>query len=39
MMVGLSAPRAGRGAYDLALVVENGSWRVDRVQRISIVDG
>jgi hypothetical protein len=38
MLVGLAAPHAGRGAYDLVLVVENGSWRVDSVRRIAIVD-
>ena len=38
MMVGLSAPNTGRGAYDLALVVEDGSWRVDRVARVPIFD-
>src|SRR5919201_4485622 len=38
MLVGLAAPRAGRGAYNLVLVVEDGSWRVDRVRRVVIVD-
>lgn len=31
MMVGLAAPDAGMVAYDLVLVLEDGSWRVDRV--------
>jgi hypothetical protein len=38
MMVGLAAPHVGRGAYNLVLVVENGSWRVDRVSRVAIAD-
>jgi hypothetical protein len=38
MMVGLAAPQAGRGAYNLLLVVENGSWRVDEVRRVTIRD-
>jgi hypothetical protein len=38
MLVGLAAPHAGRGAYNLALVVEDGSWRVDRVRRVPIVE-
>jgi hypothetical protein len=38
MLVGLAAPRAGRGAYNLVLVVEDGSWRVDRVRRVVILD-
>jgi hypothetical protein len=38
MMVGLSAPDAGRAAYNLLLVLEDGSWRVDRVRRITVHD-
>jgi hypothetical protein len=38
MMVGLSAPDAGRGAYNLVLVVEDGSWRVDEVHRVRVAD-
>jgi hypothetical protein len=38
MIVGLAAPDAGRGAYNLVLVVERGSWRVDRVRRVAISD-
>jgi hypothetical protein len=38
MMVGVSAPDAGRAAYNLTLVLEDGSWRVDRVQRITVHD-
>lgn len=38
MMVGLAAPDAGRGAYHVSLIVEKGSWRVDRVERVVIVD-
>ena len=38
MLVGLAAPHAGRGAYDIGLVVEHGSWRVDSVRRIALVD-
>jgi hypothetical protein len=37
-MVGLAAPDAGRGAFDLVLVVEHGNWRVDRVRRVELVD-
>jgi len=36
--VGLSAPDAGRGAYDLVLVVDHGNWRVDRAKRIEITN-
>jgi hypothetical protein len=38
MMVGVSSPDAGRAAYNLLLVVEDGSWRVDRVRRITVHD-
>ena len=38
MIVGVAAPEAGRGAYNLLLVVEDGSWRVDRVRRITVHD-
>ena len=38
MMVGLSAPDVGRAAYNVMLVVEDGSWRVDRVRRIVVHD-
>jgi hypothetical protein len=38
MIVGLAAPDAGRGAYNLVLIVEGGSWRVDEVRRVHIVD-
>jgi hypothetical protein len=38
MKVGVSAPHAGRAAYNLLLVVEDGSWRVDRVRRIIVHD-
>jgi hypothetical protein len=38
MIVGLAAPDAGRGAYNLVLVIEGGSWRVDRVRRVTIAD-
>jgi hypothetical protein len=34
MMVGLAAPDAGLGAYNLVLVVEDGNWRVDRLWRV-----
>ncbi|HEX9597946.1 MAG TPA: hypothetical protein VF963_01105 [Gaiellaceae bacterium] len=37
MMVGLAAPDAGLGAYNLVLIVEDGSWRVDRVRRVHFV--
>jgi len=37
-VVGVAAPKAGRGAYDLVLVVERGSWRVDRADRVEIVE-
>jgi hypothetical protein len=36
MMVGLSAPDAGVGAYNLVLVVEDGRWRVDAVRRVHL---
>jgi hypothetical protein len=36
MMVGLAAPDAGLGAYNLVLVVENGNWRVDVVKRVRL---
>jgi hypothetical protein len=36
MMVGLSAPDAGLGAYNLVLVVEDGNWRVDAVKRVRL---
>jgi hypothetical protein len=36
MMVGVSAPDAGRAAYNVLLVLEDGSWRVDRVRRIVV---
>jgi len=36
-MVGLAAPDAGLGAYNLVLVVEDGSRRVDRVRRVHFV--
>jgi hypothetical protein len=38
MIVGVSSPDAGRAAYNLLLVVEDGSWRVDRVRRITVHD-
>jgi hypothetical protein len=38
MMVGLAAPDAGRGAYNLVLIVEDGSWRVDEVHRVKVAD-
>ncbi len=38
MMAGLSAPDAGRGAYNLVLVIEDGSWRVDEVHRVRVAD-
>ena len=38
MMVGVSAPGAGRAAYNLLLVVEDGNWRVDRVRRVNVYD-
>jgi hypothetical protein len=38
MMVGVSAPGAGRAAYNLTLVLEDGSWRVDRVRRVTVHD-
>jgi len=37
MMVGIAAPTAGLGAYSIMLIVENGSWRVDSVQRVHLV--
>ena len=36
MMVGLSAPDAGLGAYNLVLVIEDGNWRVDAVKRVHL---
>lgn len=36
MMVGVAAPDAGMGAYNLVLVVDRGSWRVDRWWRVRI---
>ena len=37
-VVGVAAPEAGRGAYNLVLVVERGSWRVDRADRVEIAE-
>ena len=34
MMVGTSAPSAGLGAYNIVLIVEDGNWRVDTLQRV-----
>jgi hypothetical protein len=34
MMVGVAAPDAGMGAYNVLLVVDGGSWRVDRWWRV-----
>jgi hypothetical protein len=36
MMVGVSAPDAGLGAYNLVLVIEDGNWRVDTVKRVHL---
>jgi hypothetical protein len=38
MIVGLAAPDVGRGAYNLLLVIEDGSWRVDEVHRVPVSD-
>lgn len=38
LSVGVAAPRVGSGAYDLVLVLEHGSWRVDRATRVRIVE-
>ena len=38
IIVPVAAPEAGRGAYNLVLVVEQGNWRVDRADRVEIVE-
>jgi hypothetical protein len=36
MSVGVAAPDAGMGAYNVVLVLDRGSWRVDRWSRVRI---